>query len=263
MSKKSKTIALTFGVVIIGICLALVVFFQSGTTTKASPKSISVYLAGDSTVSNYPSKEAPRAGWGQVLHKYFTNNVIVKNDAISGRSSKSFIDEGALKKILNQIKPNDYLLIQFGHNDEKKNDSARYTNPDTTFKSYLKQYIDGARKHKAIPILITPVARRDFDKNGKIVATHGKYPQAMKDLGKEENVPVIDLSTISQAYFGSLGAEKTKSIFLYLKPGYNKNYPKGAGDDTHFQENGANAVAKIIINELKKSNIGLKNYILK
>ena len=225
--------------------------------------SISVFLAGDSTVSNYPSKEAPRAGWGQVINRYFANNVIVKNYAISGRSSKSFIDEGALEQILNKIQPNDYLLIQFGHNDEKQYDSSRYTNPDTTYKSYLKQYIDGAREHNAIPVLVTSVARRDFDKNGKIVSTHGTYPQAMKDLGKEENVPVIDLSTISEAYFQSQGLEKTKNIFLHLKQGDSPNYPDGTSDNTHFQENGANEVAKLIINELKKSNIGLKIYIAK
>ncbi|URZ00411.1 rhamnogalacturonan acetylesterase [Clostridium felsineum] len=240
-------------------------FSQSTVSAKnvsnTNKKPITVYIAGDSTVSNYTSDVAPRAGWGQVVGQYFSKYVTVDNCAISGRSSKSFIDEGHLNEILSKIKPNDYLLIQFGHNDEKIQDPTRYTDPDTTYKSYLKQYIDGARSHHATPVLITPVSRRSFDANGKITPSHGKYPSAMIDLAKEENVTVIDLTSVSAAYFENLGPLKTENIFLHLKPDENPNYPNGVSDDTHFQERGAKKVAKLVLKELKKSNCPLKYYI--
>ncbi|URZ16537.1 rhamnogalacturonan acetylesterase [Clostridium felsineum] len=229
--------------------------------TNSITKTISIFLAGDSTVANYPANEAPMAGWGQLIGKYFKENIIIRNYALPGRSSKSFIDEGVLDKILKEIKENDYLLIQFGHNDEKKYDPSRYSNPDNSYKEYLKQYINGARQHGAIPILITPVSRRTFDKNNNIECSHGKYPDSMKDLANTEQVTLIDLTRISKNYFESLGAEKTKNIFLHLKPGENKNYINGVNDNTHFHENGANEIGHLIVKELK-SDSTLNKFIL-
>ncbi|WP_090935939.1 rhamnogalacturonan acetylesterase [Pelosinus propionicus] len=224
---------------------------------------ISIFLAGDSTVCNYKSERAPRAGWGQVIDRYFSKEVTIKNYATSGRSTKSFIDEGRLDTILSEIKAKDYLLIQFGHNDEKKDVLSLYTEPSTTYKEYLKQYINGARKHGAIPILITPVERRNFDTNGKIIASHGKYPDAMKEVGAAENVLVIDLSTASRNYIASLGPEKSKIIFMQLQAGDSYNYPQGSNDNTHFQEKGAIEIAKLIIEEMLKTDCDLKRYINK
>lgn len=256
-----KLMALTLTLFMTSTTLGLMPVSASESTEKTKNEAITVFLAGDSTVSNYEAKAAPRAGWGQVIDKYFTKDVTVKNYAKSGRSTKSYINEGYLDKILNEIKPNDYLLIQFGHNDEKIDQASLGTDPDTTYKDYLKKYIDGARQHNATPILITPVGRRKFDKSGNIVPTHGKYPEAMKQLAKEENVQLVDLTTLSENYFQTLGADKTKDIFLYENPGENVNYPEGVGDDTHFQENGANEMAKLVVNELKKLNIPLKDHI--
>src|SRR5690625_4737066 len=112
---------------------------------------INIFLAGDSTVSNYDSSVAPRTGWGQVLSNYMSNKVVINNHASSGRSSKSFIQEGRLDKVIEQIQPNDYLFIQFGHNDSKP-DKKRHTEPFTSFKNYLKEYIHQARDKKAIPV---------------------------------------------------------------------------------------------------------------
>jgi hypothetical protein len=121
-----------------------------------------VYLAGDSTVQTYATNAAGQQGWGQRLQEFFTSDVVVVNKSIGGRSSKSFIDEGRLKDILTVIKKGDYLFAQWGINDRYTSDTARYTNPATTFRTYLKQYIDGARAKNAIPVLVTPTPRHQY-----------------------------------------------------------------------------------------------------
>lgn len=219
---------------------------------------ITVYLAGDSTVSNYSITASPRKGWGQEIGKMFNEHIIIKNEAVSMRSSKSFIHEGRLKNILKTIKKGDYLFIQFGHNDEKINDPSRYTNPETTYKSYLKQYIDGARKKGAIPVLITPVERRRFSEDGIAVETHGKYPSAMKELAKEESVPIIDLAEKSKILYERLGPEKTKNIFMWIDAGINPNYPNGIKDSTHFQQYGAIKIAYLVIEGINEIQLPLK-----
>ncbi len=221
---------------------------------------ISVFIAGDSTACNYDAARAPRTGWGQVLQNFFTDDVIVQNFAVSGKSSKSFIEEGYLNKIVNLIKPNDYLLIQFGHNDQKVNDLPRYTDPDTTFKSYLTQYINEARAKGAIPVLLTPVVRYRFS-GTTLYSDHGKYPQAMIDLGKELNVPVIDITEKSRQLFESYGPEKTFKLYLNLAPGENPNYPKGVRDNTHFSLAGATEIAKLVVEGIKELNLPLAKYI--
>ncbi|WP_413300793.1 rhamnogalacturonan acetylesterase [Bacillus sp. 1P10SD] len=241
-------------------------FAKSKSTKKENihKNQITVYLAGDSTVSDYSSSLAPRAGWGQVLEKYFDDQVVVNNEATPGRSSRSFIDEGRLDSILNHIEKGDYLFIQFGHNDEKIKDPTRYTEPYSTYKRYLKQYIDGARAKQAIPVLLTPVERRYFTEDGVLSDTHGKYPNAMKELGLEEHVPVIDLTEGSNTLFQKLGPEKTKNVFLWLDAGENRNYPNGVKDNTHFQVAGAKKIARLVVDGIEESKlVPLSNHILK
>ncbi|TCN22694.1 lysophospholipase L1-like esterase [Mesobacillus foraminis] len=264
MFKKS----LLFGIVVV---LVPVMIFWGIPSMKAERTSairdkakVTVFLAGDSTVSTYNDSLAPRAGWGQMLNGRFDDGVVVINEAKPGRSSKSFIDEGRLKRILRQLDEGDYLFIQFGHNDAKIKDPARYTEPYSTYKSSLKQYIDGAKAKKAIPVLITPVERRRFNENGAAINSHGEYPAAMKELGKEENVPVIDLEGKSRALFQELGPEKTKRMILWLEPGSSPNYPDGAKDNTHFQEEGAIAIANLVIEGIEELDIlPLRNHIIK
>jgi len=220
---------------------------------------VTVYLVGDSTVSHYDEDLAPREGWGQEIGNFFTSNVKVENRAASGRSSLSFIEEGKFSPIKEEMKKGDYLFIQFGHNDEK-NDS-RHTDPYTTFKKTLMEYVNAARRKGAQPVLITPVARRKFDKNGNIVDTHGDYPAAMIELAKEEDVPYIDLCSKSMKLFNKLGPEGTLNIFLHLEPGVSPNYPDGVEDDTHFQKNGAIEIAKLVIEGIKENNLPLARYI--
>ena len=253
-----KNIRILFLVLLI-ICLNCLLSVNS--IILAAEAKVVIYIAGDSTACNYEAARSPRTGWGQVLSQFFTDQVGVSNEAISGRSSKSFIQEGALDRILSRIKPNDYLLIQFGHNDAKKSDPLRYTEPNTTFKSHLTQYIQGARNKGAIPVLLTPINRLGFDGNGKVTASHGDYPIAMLELAKTEQVPLIDLTEKTKVLMENLGLEKTISLFLHLKPGESPNYPNGSKDNTHLRIEGAMEVARLVVEGIKENNLPIAQYI--
>ncbi|MDT8859797.1 rhamnogalacturonan acetylesterase [Alkalihalobacillus sp. MEB130] len=220
---------------------------------------ITIYLAGDSTVSNYEVSRAPRAGWGQILQRLMKEEIVVQNEAASGRSSKSFIDEGRLDMIDPKMTNGDYLFIQFGHNDSKM-DKERYTEPSTTFKSYLTLYIDIARKNQAYPLLITPVQRRSFNEEGVFQETHGIYPEAMRELAKQLEVPLIDLTEKSRKLFEHLGPERTKELFLWLDRGKSLNYLEGVQDDTHFSEMGAKKIAELVVEGIIELNLPIAKY---
>ncbi len=219
-----------------------------------------IFIAGDSTASSYPMNRAPQAGWGQVLHQFFTHDIRIVNKAASGRSSKSFIQEERLLKIEEKIKAKDYLFIQFGHNDAKQDD--RYTEPFSDFKHYLNQYIDVALKKDATPILITPVQRRSFDETGEFVETHGHYPEAVIQLGAERNIAIIDLGERSKVYLESLEAEESKEIFLWLAQGKYSNYPDGLQDNTHFSEHGAYKIASLVVDGIRDLHLPIENDIV-
>ncbi|WP_442600106.1 rhamnogalacturonan acetylesterase [Neobacillus sp. D3-1R] len=255
---KRKWLFISTVILVVGM-LVFKDFYRSKAQTEQ--KKVTVYLAGDSTVSNYPLSKSPKAGWGQMIEGMFDEQVVVKNVAVPGRSSKSFIAEGRLDTLLKQIQPGDYLFIQFGHNDQKIQDPSRYTEPNTTYKEYLKTYIDGARKRGAIPILITPVERRSFTEDGQVMDTHGEYPSAMKELGREEKVRVIDLTAKSKIYFQQLGPDQTKELFLFLDPGVSNNYPSGIADNVHFQKKGAKEIAKLVVEGIKELSLPLSKHI--
>ncbi|WP_045312524.1 rhamnogalacturonan acetylesterase [Lentzea aerocolonigenes] len=225
----------------------------AASASAAAP--VQVFVAGDSTASTYEASLAPRTGWGQALPRFVTSNAVVVNEALSGASSKSFVDLGRLDRILSRIKRGDYLLISFGHNDEKKEDPARYTEPSTTYKSYLSQYIDKSRAKGAKPVLVTPVERRRFTSAGTISPTHGAYPAAMRQLAAAKGVPLVDLTASSTALFNRAGVEGTKKYFLHLKAGQSPNYPNGVEDNTHFQTAGAVEVARLVATTLRDQGV--------
>jgi lysophospholipase L1-like esterase len=222
--------------------------------------SCKVIICGDSTAARYGSDRSPMAGWGQMFADYLTDEVKVVNRAICGRSSKSFIGEGRLDQVLAEIELGDYVLVQFGHNDQKP-DEERRTEPFTTYQEHLRRYVDGARTKGANPVLITSVHRRRFDENGEFYGTHGDYPGAMKRLGAELGVPVLDLTSLSETRFRELGPEGTRELFCWLEPGEAPNYPEGVQDDTHFNEHGAGEVAGWVAELLQASDVELKRYL--
>ncbi|MDQ8736880.1 fibronectin type III domain-containing protein [Paenibacillus sp. LHD-38] len=220
-----------------------------------------VYIAGDSTVQTYDPYWEPEAGWGQMLPRFFSNDVMFKNHAIGGRSSKSFIFEGRLDAVLRAIKPGDYFLVQFGHNDATISVPDRYASP-ADYKNYLKTYINGARQRGATPILVTPMGRRDFNADtGKFNISFPEYVAAMKNVAEELNVELVDLSTLSVAYYDSIGAQATLSVFLHVEPGIYGAFPNGSADNTHFQEYGAIQLARLLAGGIEQLNVPLADFV--
>jgi pectinesterase len=213
-------------------------------TEAPSTRGFTIWTAGDSTASTYAEARAPRAGWAQALEVFTTRKVAIENRAWSGASSKSHTDKGVLDAIAAGIAPGDWLLISFGHNDQKLEDPNRGTDPYTTYQQYLRGYIEVARLHRANPVLVTSVERRRF-KDGKPVETLGEYPEAMRALAEEESVPLIDLHAASLDLWNRLGEEQTKDYFLWIAPGH-EHYPDGIEDNTHFQATGAIEVSRLV-----------------
>lgn len=198
-----------------------------------------VFIAGDSTASDYGPERAPREGWGQQLQTFLDDGYVVRNHAKSGRSSRSFVDEGWFDGMAAQMRAGDVLLIQFGHNDEKMEDPSRYNEPAKAFPEWLGRYLRLARDKGATPILITPVARRKFDR-GQLLDTHGAYPQAVRDLARREHVALIDLTASSMDWLRAQGDDASKPYFMHVPA-------QQQADDTHFQTRGAVMVACLVV----------------
>ena len=206
------------------------------------------FLCGDSTMANYPADKAPMTGWGQKLQALLTDNVYVENCAVNGRSSKSFVAEKRLNFIELCLRKGDKLIISFSHNDEKP-DPERSTHPRMTFPNYLGMYIDAARRQGAEPILVTPIARRHFDGEGRLIPTHGAYPDAMRNLAEYRGVRLIDLEKATMRMCRLAGAEGTKEIFCHVPAGH-PNYPDGIADNSHLQESGASRIAGLFLSRM-------------
>lgn len=177
-----------------------------------------VFMAGDSTMANKPL-DLPERGWGMVLGEYFVDPAMVHNHAMNGRSTKSFIDEGRWAKIVEELRAGDWVIIQFSHNDEKKENPKVYADSATTFRDNLRRFIRETREKGANPVLATPVCRRKFDAQGKLIDTHGAYPDAIRAVAAEEKVPLLELERATAAWLQSEGDEPSKKYFMWIKPG--------------------------------------------
>ena len=211
------------------------------------------FLCGDSTMADYPEAAYPMMGWGQKLQALIPWNIFVENCAVNGRSSKSFIAEKRLNFIELCLRPGDKLIVSFSHNDEKP-DPERSTNPRVTYPEYLGMYIDAARRQGAEPILVTPIARRHFDETGRLLLTHGAYPDAMRDLAVYRGVRLSEMEKASMALFQEAGVEGTKEIFCHVPAG-SRNYPDGLSDNSHLQERGAVRLAALFLTLLRGEEI--------
>ena len=242
------------------ISLISVVFLLAFTFPQKGK--IKVWLIGDSTMANKEVKAFPETGWGMPFTYFFDSTVRIDNRAKNGRSTKSFIEEKLWQPVADNLKEGDYVLIQFGHNDEVKEKAGRYTTPGV-FRANLLRYVSDTKSKKANPVLITPVARRKFDATGKIMETHLEYSDIVRSVAKEKNVPLIDLDRKSQEMLQQFGPETSKWLFNYLEPNEHPNYPDGQKDNTHFNEFGARKIAELVLAEIIKLNLDLAERIVK
>jgi len=204
-----------------------------------------IFLLGDSTVCDQPRE--PYNSWGQMLTRFFKPGIAVANHAESGESLRSSLGAKRLEKVVSLMKPGDYLFIQYGHNDEKEKGEG--VGAFTTYKADLKKFVAGARERGGIPVLITPVQRRTFDQDGKITNSHGDYPEAVRQVAKEENVPLIDLNAMSKPLYEAWGVEPSKRAFA-------------PGDNTHHNNYGSYELAKCIVEGIKANKLGLVKYLV-
>lgn len=216
-----------------------------------------IYIAGDSTVVDQ-TKE-PWAAWGQMLPLFFGSHISIANEAESGETIRSFVAEHRLEKIMSTIRPGDYLMIQFGHNDQKPGNG--YVPAHTDFKTYLLRYITEARSHGATPILVTPMNRRDFDANGKIVQTLGDYPDAMREVAEQQKIALIDLNALSKTLFEAMGEPGTLHAFVHYPAHSFPDQPEQLADNTHFNAYGAYELARAIVQSMREQKLPLARYL--
>jgi lysophospholipase L1-like esterase len=233
----------------------------------AEQKKVTIYMAGDSTMTNQPlSKRVtdsitgktfdepfPTRGWGQMLHNFFKSEVTIDNYALSGRSTLSFQTEGVWKKIMDKVQPNDYVVIQFGHNDSNSKPD-RHTTPEQ-YEANLRSFINDVRTKGAIPILCTPVSRRKFE-NGRVVHTLKRYTEVCRKIAAEDTkLLFVDMELKSEKIIAELGEEGSTKLFTTLEPGVNKNFPNGIKEMTHFNETGATVMAEEFVKGLRELQV--------
>lgn len=235
----------------------LIVLFILSSHTSVHQKKLTIFMAGDSTMSIKETKAYPETGWGMPFQYFFDSSVTVVNKAKNGRSTKTFISEGLWESIITNVKEGDYVFIEFGHNDESKEKVERYTTPDE-YKTNILRFIIETKAKKGIPVLLTPVSRRKF-KDGQAIQTHDVYSALVRNIAEETGVIFIDLDEKTRSLYQRFGEQYSKYLFLQLKPGEHPNYPDGKEDNTHYNELGARLTAQLVLEELKSQKVELVN----
>ena len=243
-----------------------------------------IFVIGDSTAANKDiSNGKQERGWAMVLQSYFDDNILVDNHALNGRSSLSFYNEGHWQKVLDKIRPGDYVIIQFGHNDEKAQ-VTRHTEPGSTFDWMLERYVRETREHGGVPVLMNCVVRRNFFvkapevaddellrtstfKDGvkmvegdTLIDTHGLWREVPAQVAQRMKCHYVDANRITHELEQSLGTEASKKLHMWFLPGTEPSEPKGKQDNTHYSIYGAHQVARLLADALCKEIPLLKAY---
>lgn len=238
--------------------LLITILFMVSFSGMAATDKINVFMAGDSTMAIKQVKAFPETGWGMPFSIFFDESVTVINRAKNGRSTRTFISEGLWESITSELKEGDYVVIQFGHNDQSKKKVDRYTSPEQ-YTENLMNFIAQVRAKKAHPLLMTPVTRRYFDEAGNIKQTHPIYSDLVRDVAAKTKVDFIDMDSVTREYFQAMGDESSRLRYMQLEANVHPNYPKGVDDNTHFNELGAREVAQLVLAQMRKINHPLVN----
>ena len=239
----------------------LMILMTSSATVAQAREPITVYLAGDSTMAEKLADKRPEAGWGEKLQQAFNSDKVrVSNHAKNGRSTRTFLSENLWQQIVDNLNEGDYVFIEFGHNDQSKAKSERYTTP-ADFQANLVRFVKDVRDREAHPVLMTPIARRRFNGAGVFNDTHGEYPDLVRKVAAELKVPLIDMHLKSEDLLRRLGPEDSRKLFLHLKASENPNYPNGIEDNTHFNGHGAEVMAALAVEGIRELKLGLARYL--
>ncbi|GAB2547328.1 rhamnogalacturonan acetylesterase [Rufibacter soli] len=237
------------------LVLTVLLCFLLAFTKKEKP---AIWLIGDSTMAWKKPERDPESGWGEGLKKVVNPKAVVHNHAASGRSARSFVSEKRWAAVLDSIQPGDYVIIQFGHNDQKQDDPKLYTDPSSSYKEFLQKFIDETLARKGIPVMCTPIVRRHFDGTGKLVDTHGEYLNAARAVARENKVGLVDLEAKSRELVAALGPERSKSLYVFCAPKECRRSSKGVQDSTHLNHQGALQIAQLFAADVKKQKLPLR-----
>ena len=216
---------------------------------------VTVHLAGDSTMAEKLPQRRPETGWGEMLPGFFdTTAVRFVNHARNGRSTRTFISEGRWKTIVDSLAPGDFVFIQFGHNDAARDRPDRSTSP-AEYSANLRRFVLETRRRDAIPVLLTPVVRRRFNADGEFYDTHREYPDLVRSLARELNVPLIDMQRSSERVLRLFGPVESARLYLHLAAGTDDNYPAGLEDNTHFSPFGARVMAFLAVEGIRDARL--------
>jgi lysophospholipase L1-like esterase len=223
-------------------------------------KNITVYMIGDSTMSIKQAKAFPETGWGMELGQFFNSTVSIDNRAMNGRSTLSFQKENRWQPVVDNLKEGDYVIIEFGHNDEKIDKPGVGTTLDQ-FRDNLIKFVTETRSKNATPILMTPISRRSF-KNGVLTDSHKGYPDVVRRVADSLKVPFVDMLVKTENWLKATGDEPSKQYFNYVEAGH-ANYPEGKKDDTHLSPTGAKAIAALAVQGFRELKIELAERLTK
>lgn len=250
---------------------------------KADKPVLTIFMIGDSTMANKNITGGnPERGWGMMLPGFFSEEVRIDNHAMNGRSSKSFINEGRWDKVISRVKKGDYVIIQFGHNDEKPSED-RHTDPGTTFDANLSRFVNETREKGGIPILCNAIVRRNFvrpldesiskdtrhdagevnqpEEGDTLYDTHGAYLESPRNVAKKLNVPFIDMNKITHELVQGLGPVESKKLFMWVAPNKVPAFPKGREDNTHLNIYGGRVVAGLAVDAIAEAVPELAKYV--
>jgi lysophospholipase L1-like esterase len=229
------------------IAIITLVILQSCNQNKKAD----IWMVGDSTMAAKSERRYPESGWGEGLKFFVNEHTTVHNHAASGRSTLSFINEGRWQVVLDSLKEGDFVIIQFGHNDEKP-DSTLHTVAYGSFKDNLKKFVEESRLKGAHPIICSSIIRRHFDENNKLVDTHGDYISAAKESATETHTPYVDMEKLSKELVLEMGPDYSKAIY---------NFHGRKKDSTHPNYRGAKVFAYLFALEVNSQDLPLKQYL--
>ncbi|GHT21995.1 hypothetical protein AGMMS4957_11670 [Bacteroidia bacterium] len=250
------------------VALLLLAFVLASFAT-GEKRLVHLFMAGDSTMANkdvyrnvtdsvtgeISPEFFPERGWGMLLPEFFTDQIVIENYARNGRSTRSFIAEGLWDKLISKVQKGDYVVIQFGHNDQSVEKTERYTSPED-YRKNLIRFVDEVKAKGGNPILATPVVRRKFGETGKIVDDiHGVYPSIVCDVAKEKKVTLVDMTELTRAWINEVGDEASKKFFMHIPKKANRNFPNGLTDNTHYVEAGARHAASLFVADIQKQKV--------
>ena len=234
-----------------GLCLA------AGISKR---KPLTIYMIGDSTMADKLPEKFPETGWGMAFKDFFYPEVRVINRAKNGLSTKTFLEQNRWKPIVDSLKEGDYVFIEFGHNDSNTKKPEVFTSVED-YRINLLKFINDTKAKKAIPVLMTPLMNRRFNPDGTLKDSHGRYPETVISLAKEQQVYFIDMYQKSRKVLATEGMEPAKKLFLWGEPGQYSGFPQGVKDDTHFSVEGARRMAGLAIEGIKELKLPLSKYI--